>query len=117
MAPPELEVTLLVSPSYACASLGSTIIDGFQRMWKEGLLCDTELIVQGQTFRVHRSYLAACSQYFYTMFTSEFNEKCLNQVEIASVHVRFGYIIHSLGMVQPLAWSTGYSATCYQGGG
>jgi len=43
-------------------------------------MCDTQLLVQGQSFNVHRAYLAACSQYFYSMFTKDFQEKSQNQV-------------------------------------
>jgi len=43
-------------------------------------MCDTQLVVQGQLFNVHRAYLAACSQYFYSMFTKDFQEKSQNQV-------------------------------------
>jgi len=43
-------------------------------------MCDTQLVVQGQSFNVHRAYLAACSQYFYSMFTKDFQEKSQNQV-------------------------------------
>ena len=48
-------------------------------------MCDTQLVVQGQTFNVHRSYLAACSQYFYSMFTKDFQEKTQTQVELKGV--------------------------------
>ena len=68
--------------SYTSSHHGNTVVDGFQRLWMDGLMCDTQLLVQGQTFNVHRSYLAACSQYFFSMFTEDFQEKNQKQVEL-----------------------------------
>ena len=68
--------------SYASCHHGNTVVDGFQRLWMDALMCDTQLLVQGQTFNVHRSYLAACSQYFFSMFTEDFQEKNQKQVEL-----------------------------------
>jgi len=67
--------------SYTSSAHGVTIIEGFQRLWQDALMCDTQLLVQGQTFNVHRGFLAACSQYFYSMFTKDFQEKSQNQVK------------------------------------
>ena len=66
--------------SYESNQHGVTVVKGFQRLWQETLMCDTQLVVQGQSFNVHRAYLAACSQYFYSMFTKDFQEKSQNQV-------------------------------------
>jgi len=66
--------------SYESSQHGVTVVKGFQRLWQETLMCDTQLVVQGQSFNVHRAYLAACSQYFYSMFTKDFQEKSQNQV-------------------------------------
>jgi len=66
--------------SYESSQHGVTVVKGFQRLWQDTLMCDTQLVVQGQTFNVHRAYLAACSQYFYSMFTKDFQEKSQNQV-------------------------------------
>lgn len=71
--------------SYISAAHGTAVVEGFQRLWQEALMCDTQLLVQGQTFNVHRSYLAACSQYFFSMFTKDFQEKMQNQVELKGV--------------------------------
>jgi len=35
-----------------------------------GLFCDATLIVEGEKFRVHRSFLAANSDYFLSLFTA-----------------------------------------------
>lgn len=62
-----------------------TVVDGFQRLWMQSLMCDTQLIVQGQTFEVHRCYLAACSPYFFSMFTEDFQERNQKRVELKGV--------------------------------
>ena len=71
--------------SYASTHHGNAVVEGFQRLWQDGLMCDTQLLVQGQCFNVHRSYLAACSQYFFTMFTEDFQEKHKDVVELKGV--------------------------------
>ncbi|XP_078687103.1 kelch-like protein 36 [Branchiostoma floridae x Branchiostoma belcheri] len=42
-----------------------------QAMRREELLCDVILVVEGKTIPAHRVVLAACSDYFLTVFTSE----------------------------------------------
>jgi len=76
--------TALRGRSYASDQHGVAVVKGFQRLWQEGVMCDTQLLVQGQTFNVHRAYLTACSQYFYSMFTKDFQEKLQSQ---ASTHL------------------------------
>ena len=71
--------------SYESKQHGPTVVSGFQRLWQDSLLCDTHLVVQGQTFRVHRSFLAACSQYFFSMFAEGFSETEQKVVELKGV--------------------------------
>lgn len=68
------------SRQYESSKLGVVVVEGFQRLRQGSLLCDTQLVVQGQTFSVHRAYLASCSPYFYSMFTENFQEKSQNRV-------------------------------------
>lgn len=51
-------------------------------------MCDTKLIVQGQVFNIHRSFLAASSEYFFLMFTENFQESKQNEVELKGVSAR-----------------------------
>ena len=53
-------------------------------------LCDLKLQVEDQVLPVHRSVLAACSQYFYTMFSGELKESnqstvVLNDIKAATL--------------------------------
>ena len=41
----------------------------------KGLFCDASLIVEGEIFCVHRSFLAANSEYFLSLFTSAEGQK------------------------------------------
>ena len=47
--------------------------------------CDVVLIVEGSRFPAHRHALAASSDYFKSMFSSNFKEKFSKEVEIVSV--------------------------------
>lgn len=46
---------------------------------------DTVLVAEEQKFHVHRGYLAACSHYFYAMFTENFKESKQSAVELQGV--------------------------------
>ena len=46
----------------------------FSTMTRMGLLCDVCLVAGGLELRCHKSVLAACSQYFFAMFTNEMSE-------------------------------------------
>ncbi|XP_065659628.1 kelch-like protein diablo isoform X3 [Hydra vulgaris] len=48
-------------------------------------LCDLVLQVEDQVFPVHRSVLAACSQYFYAMFAGELKESSQSTVVLNDV--------------------------------
>ena len=43
---------------------GNTQHAGIVKQWKEGRLCDVEVVAGGQAFLAHRCALAACSSYF-----------------------------------------------------
>ena len=65
---------------YTSTQHGTKVVGGFERLWREGLMCDTTLVAESKSFKVHRSYLAACSHYFHAMFTEGFRESEQNQV-------------------------------------
>ena len=52
-------------------------MDDFRR---QEILCDTILQVDGQEFPAHKNVLAACSEYFLGLFTSDMKEK--HQLEV-----------------------------------
>ena len=62
-----------------------SVIDGYHELWKDGILCDTELLVGDQAFQVHRSFLAAGSPFFRVMFTTDFKEQQQSQVELKGI--------------------------------
>ena len=54
-------------------------MDEFRR---QGVLCDTILVVEGEGFPVHKNILAASSAYFLSLFTSDMREKQQNEVKL-----------------------------------
>ncbi|XP_072039038.1 kelch-like protein 32 [Amphiura filiformis] len=45
-------------------------------------LCDVTITVEDKKFRAHKNVLSSSSDYFYSMFTSDFQEKNLDEIEL-----------------------------------
>lgn len=91
---------------YTSTQHGTKVVGGFERLWRESLMCDTTLVAESKSFKVHRSYLAACSHYFHAMFTEGFRESEQNQV--FDWFVRFTQQVSCVGVVV-----TPYRGTVY----
>lgn len=63
----------------------SQVLGGFNHLWTEGALCDVILIAENRRFEAHRVVLASCSHYFRTMFTRDFQESQLKEIELKGV--------------------------------
>ena len=63
------------------ASKSEVAFPKFGQPWK---LSDVALVVEEERFHVHRALLAFWSPVFEKMFTSEFQEKCKNEVPLPS---------------------------------
>jgi len=61
------------------------VLGGFNHLWTEGALCDVILIAENRRFDAHRIVLASCSHYFRTMFTRDFQESQLKEIELKGV--------------------------------
>lgn len=51
------------------------LLRGFAKLWKSSDLCDVTFIVEGKNVHAHRHVLAAQSDYFYTMLTTDIGLK------------------------------------------
>ncbi|CAL1530807.1 unnamed protein product [Lymnaea stagnalis] len=72
-------------PVYKHAQHTHKAFESLNEMRRMGLLCDVCIIAGNQELHCHKSVLAACSQYFYAMFTNEMSEskmKCITLQEI-----------------------------------
>lgn len=57
-------------------SHAKSILNAMNSLRKSNTLCDITLRVENTDFPAHRIVLAACSDYFCAMFTSEVTQKC-----------------------------------------
>ncbi len=58
------------------------MVNGMQKMQEKQTLCDITIKVDGQSFHAHRIVLAAASEYFAAMLTSDFQESQQSEVVI-----------------------------------
>merc|ERR1719305_1713774 len=71
-------------PPYRNPSHPTKVVEGMQAMRQAGLLCDVTLVAENLEVPAHKMVLAACSPYFYAMFTG-FTERDSNRVNIHGV--------------------------------
>ena len=66
----------LVSISYttmeSSAVYTTKLANSLNKLRTQNQLCDIVINVEGRVFQAHRAVLAACSEYFFAMFTSGF---------------------------------------------
>jgi len=65
--------------------LSTTIHDGIKMLYKDQHLTDIVIRVGSQTFPCHKLVLSAVSPYFKAMFTGEFQDKHLEEVNLESI--------------------------------
>ena len=73
------------SMSYRTTELGNYLTRGFQTLWETKQLFDCSIVVEGETFELHKGLLIALSPYFQSMFTSGFEEAGKSNVELKGV--------------------------------
>ena len=66
-------------------SHGKGMLRTLNELRRQGLLCDATLMVEDKPFPVHRCILAACSDYFCAMFTSEVSTIPSTQVYLGNM--------------------------------
>ncbi|XP_074645691.1 kelch-like protein 9 [Tubulanus polymorphus] len=64
---------------------GSKILSGLRRLQESGILCDLVLTAGGTALHVHKAVMAACSDYFCAMLTSDMVECHQDSVELHGV--------------------------------
>ena len=63
----------------------STVLHGFKELYESGFLFDVTISVDGKEFQVHRSLIAASSDYFRALFTVDCAEKDQPMVAINGI--------------------------------
>ena len=82
---------------FARATLPSTFHQDMRCLLQSGVLADVTLTVCHEDFRVHRSVLAARSEYFAALFTSNFKEATAPRIQIDDATARgFRAVLHYL---------------------
>ncbi|XP_041348810.1 kelch-like protein 12 [Gigantopelta aegis] len=66
-------------------SHAKSILMTMNNLRKSETLCDVQLRVENQSFAAHRIVLAACSDYFFAMFTNEMSEKSQSVIELHDI--------------------------------
>lgn len=85
------------SKTYRTTELGNYLTRGFQTLWETKQLFDCSIVVEGQTFELHKGLLIALSPYFQSMFTSGFEEAGKSSVELKGVTtIGFSAVINFL---------------------
>ena len=51
--------------------LPDTILEGFEVLWQQCILCDVAIFTTNKTFHAHKLILVSCSDYFYDMFVDQ----------------------------------------------
>lgn len=77
-------------------SHAKSILNAMNSLRKSNTLCDITLRVESTDFPAHRIVLAACSDYFCAMFTSEVTELCRKNAHLFSVSVSDSYSFAAL---------------------
>ena len=72
-------------------------LNGLQKLYDNGALCDVILHVYEREFPCHRVVLAAASEYFHTMFTGNFVERTsskisMNEMDAACLEAVLDYL-------------------------
>lgn len=82
--------------------LPETVLNGFEALWRQNLLCDVNIITEKRDFRAHSLVLATCSDYFYDLFI---DQRAIEITEVDLTHIdadTFEVILESMytGKVQ-----------------
>lgn len=54
--------------------LPATVLNGFDVLWRQNILCDVIIICQNRTFDAHRLLLVTCCDYFYDVFVDQLHD-------------------------------------------
>ncbi|KAF6715054.1 Kelch-like protein 7 [Oryzias melastigma] len=63
----------------------SRVVESMNSLRKEGAFCDVTLVVQGKRFLVHKVILAAASQFFRLLFSTNMMESGKDEVELREI--------------------------------
>ena len=75
----------LERPAYKHAGHMSKAFEILHVLRRQNLLCDVQLVADGLEIPSHKAVLAACSPYFYAMFTSDLAEARADRIVLQEV--------------------------------
>lgn len=59
------------SSTKSVCNLSDTVLNGFEILWRQKLMCDLVLTSQTKAFHVHKILLVTCSDYFYELLVEK----------------------------------------------
>ncbi len=84
----EASTPMLERPPYKHQGHSQKAFDVLNLLRKQILLCDVILVAEGVEVPAHRPVLAACSSYFYAMFTGELSESKAERIQLQEIEGR-----------------------------
>ncbi|ESO87598.1 hypothetical protein LOTGIDRAFT_194339 [Lottia gigantea] len=69
------------------------LLNGIDALWRQKLMCDVLLIVEGKNFLAHKLVLATCSDFFFEKFSDGKDKPGSNQIELEDVKASTIYSI------------------------
>ncbi|KAK3085378.1 hypothetical protein FSP39_002454 [Pinctada imbricata] len=63
--------------------LSETVLQGFEVLWRQNILCDVVILSAGRSFHVHKILLVACSDFFYDLFVENMHQS--REVDLSHV--------------------------------
>ena len=84
-SPMEVAPSVTERPAYKHAGHMSKAFEVLNVLRRQNLLCDIVLVADGLEIPCHRAVLAACSPYFYAMFTSDLAEARADRIVLQEI--------------------------------
>ncbi|KAK6179811.1 hypothetical protein SNE40_012082 [Patella caerulea] len=66
-------------------NFSDSLMGGIDALWRQKLMCDVVLVVEGKSLLAHKLVLASCSDYFFEKFSDGKDKPGCNQIELQDI--------------------------------